>query len=344
MTTELVNSKPTQMAKPATLKGWLNSVEFKDAVAQALPKHLTPDRFIRAALTAMTRIPKLADCTQASFLSAMLTLSQMGLEPDGRRAHLIPFGKECQLIVDYKGLAELVMRSGIVSYLHADIVCENDEFEFDIGEIKRHKIDFRKPRGAPYAVYALCKFRDGTAKADVMTITEVERIRSRSRAGNAGPWKTDWNEMAKKTVFRRMSKWLPLSAEIREVVEADDDQFETVALPALPMPAGETKSDQLAAMLDQSIAQQSETSGEESQVDPAADPVAEHDQADRMDLLGDLLRVCTSVEEVNEIRDDHLAGAPTDVMKNAIGMACSNRAAEIGAKTAGKKPPKGSLL
>jgi len=214
------------------LRGLLSGDKFKAAVQQALPKHLTPDRFIRVALTAMTRTPKLAECDQESFFAALLTLSQLGLEPDGRRAHLIPFENrkrncvEVQLIVDYKGLSELAMRSGVVSNIHADVVCENDIFEVDRGEIKQHSIDFKRARGEVYAAYAICRFKDGSEKAEVMTREEIEAIRKRSRAGNAGPWVTDWSEMAKKTVFRRLSKWLPLSPEQRDIVEADDDQFE----------------------------------------------------------------------------------------------------------------------
>ena len=121
------------------------------------------------------------------------------------------------------------MRSGLVSYLHADIVCENDVFEWDMGEIKKHTIDLKKPRGEAYAFYALCRFKDGTTKAEVMHREEVEAIRKRSRAGTSGPWVTDFNEMAKKTAFRRLSKWLPLSPEVRDATENDDDVIDVEA-------------------------------------------------------------------------------------------------------------------
>lgn len=223
-----------QLAAPAqkrqlTIRDQIESPKFREEIAKALPKHLTPDRFIRVAVSALARTPKLRECEPVSLFGAMLTLSQMGIEPDGRRAHLIPFENrkrgvvECQLIIDYKGLAEMAMRSGVVSYLHSDVVCDADIFEENMGEIVAHKIDRRKPRGEVYAVYAICKFKDGTAKAEVMSSEEVEAIRKRSKAGQSGPWITDWNEMAKKTVFRRLSKWLPLSPEFRDAVEADDD-------------------------------------------------------------------------------------------------------------------------
>ncbi len=212
--------------KPAaTIRSLIEGEQFRQQLQKSLPNHLKPDRFIRIALTTMTKTPKLAQCDQASFFNALLTLSQLGIEPDGRRAHLIPFGNQCQLIVDYKGLAELAMRSGIVASLHADVVRENDVFEYDCGEIKTHKIDFKKPRGAVYAVYAICRLKEaGTVpKCEVMDVPEIEAVRKRSRAGTNGPWVTDWNEMAKKTVFRRLSKWLPLSAEYRDASDADDD-------------------------------------------------------------------------------------------------------------------------
>jgi len=156
-------------------------------------------------------------------LEALMKCSQAGLEPDGRNAHLIPYKDQVQVIFDYKGLVELAMRSGMVANIHADVVCDNDTFEYDRGELKAHKIDFKTSRGGVYAAYALVRFKDGSEKAEVMTREEIEGIRKRSRAANAGPWVTDWNEMAKKTVFRRLSKWITLSPEFRDAVDKDDD-------------------------------------------------------------------------------------------------------------------------
>lgn len=213
-----------RQAQSMTIRDILKSDAFKGEISKVLPDHCKPDRMLRVALTALTRTPKLANCTQQSFAKCLLDCSALGLEPDGRRAHLIPYGTECTLIVDYKGLAELAMRSGIFSQPPmAQIVCEHDEFEWDRGQITKHKIDWRKPRGNCYAVYCIAYTKDGGEIADVMTRDEVEAVRKRSRAANNGPWVTDWNEMAKKTVFRRMSKWLPLSADLAEAFERDDD-------------------------------------------------------------------------------------------------------------------------
>lgn len=215
-------------AQQLTLRNRIEDPAFAQEIAKVLPKFCTPERFVRVLVSATMRTPKLMQCTTTSFFGAALRLAELGIEADGRRAHLIPFENrkagtvECQLIIDYKGYAELAMRSGVVSYIHADIVCDNDVFEYSRGELREHRINFKQARGKVYAVYALCKFKDGSEKADVMTVEEVEAIRRRSRAGSSGPWVTDWNEMAKKTVFRRMSKWLPLSPEQRDAIDADD--------------------------------------------------------------------------------------------------------------------------
>jgi len=210
-------------SKQLTIADQLASDRFRNEIAKVLPKHMTPDRMARVALTALRRVPKLRECTPESFFKCMMDLSSWGLEPDGRRAHLIPYKTECTLILDYKGIVELAMRSGKIAKIHADIVCENDDFVFDRGEVVRHQIDFRGPRGEVYAVYCLVTFKDGSEKAEVMSRDDVEAVRKRSRAGSSGPWQTDWNEMAKKTVFRRCSKWLPLNAEQVDAMDRDFD-------------------------------------------------------------------------------------------------------------------------
>jgi recombination protein RecT len=127
--------------------------------------------------------------------------------------------------VDYKGLAELAMRSGTVSNIHADKICENDIFEYNRGTVEKHVIDFRKDRGKPYAYYCLIKMKDSSEKAEVMTVAEVDAIRKRSKASASGPWCTDYDEMAKKTVFRRASKWITLSPELATAHDLEDDEI-----------------------------------------------------------------------------------------------------------------------
>lgn len=218
-------SKSLTVSPGVKLQNMLQSESFKDKIALSLPKHCKPDRFARIALLAVNRTPKLLQCTQASLLQCLYDLSAVGLEPDGRRAHLIPYGDQCTLIIDYKGLAELVRRSGDVSDLHSDVICEHDDFSycFGTGSHLTHKVALGKPRGEVVGAYSYVRLKDGSDSFEVMSKDEIEAIRKRSRSGNNGPWKTDWNEMAKKTVFRRHSKWLPISPELRDVVDREDE-------------------------------------------------------------------------------------------------------------------------
>lgn len=218
----------TQVANKNDVRTLLGSEAVKQQIALALPKHMNADRMARVALTAINRVPKLLLCTPSSVLSCLMQCSQYGLEPDGRHAHLIPYGDQCQLIIDYKGLVALVRRSGEVKDVYADVVCANDQFEFQKGKDRflKHKYDIRKPRGEVICAYSYVVPKDAEDSFEIMTTEEINAVRERSRAGKSGPWVTDWSEMAKKTVFRRHSKWLPFSSELQEAIAADDEDFE----------------------------------------------------------------------------------------------------------------------
>jgi len=204
----------------SNLKSIISSDAMKQQFATALPSHLSPDRFARVAITALTRTPKLQSCTQESFFKCLLDLSAMGLEPDGRRAHLIPYGRECTLVLDYKGLVELVRRSGDVVKIHADVVCENDTFTHNMGQVTEHTYDISKDRGEIIAAYAQVALKDGSTQSEIMSRAEIDEIKNKSRAGKSGPWVSNYGEMSKKTAFRRLTKWLTLSPEIMDAVSA----------------------------------------------------------------------------------------------------------------------------
>lgn len=231
-------TEPPKAKRQLTIKDHLQSPSLMAEIAKALPRHMKAERMARIAMTALTRIPDLQKCTQETFFRCLLDLSQLGLEPDGRHAHLIPFRNnkagtyECTLIVDYKGLVALAYRSGVVKGIHADVVHEGDVFVYNLGTIETHvpwafRRDPSRPesKGAIIAAYCIVDLGNGAKKCEVLTNDEVEGIRKRSKAGNSGPWMTDYSEMAKKTAFRRVSKWIPLSAEILDTMDRDDDRI-----------------------------------------------------------------------------------------------------------------------
>ena len=183
---------------------------------------------MRVTLTAFNKNPKLMACTPASIASVVLQCAQFGIEPDGRHAHIIPYKDEAQLQLDYKGLVMLVRRSGDISTIHADVVRKGDVFKVNLGRIVEHSVDYSTAAGEVYAVYATATMKDGSTQSVVMRREEVDAIAARSRSvqaakqyGKQTPWDTDWAEMAKKTAFRRLTKWLPLSYEAAEIVEKE---------------------------------------------------------------------------------------------------------------------------
>lgn len=229
-------TKSVAKAPPATLAQILMSDKFKSQLQMALPKHLTPDRFARIALTELRKNPELATCDQKSFLGAIIQCSQLGLEPGSGlgSVYLLPYNnrkancKECQVIVGYRGLIELARRSGQITTISAHCVYENDEFEWEYGidEKLRHVPTLSQDRGAMLGAYAIAKFKDGGFQIEVMSKEEVDNIKKSSKAAGSqySPWNNpdSYPEMVRKTLIRRVSKYLPLSPEMQQAIILDE--------------------------------------------------------------------------------------------------------------------------
>ena len=213
--------------KPGTVKSLLASDAFRQQVAVALPRHMTVDRMMRVALTALLRTPALANCKVESVARAMLDCSAMGLEPDGRRAHLVPYKDVCTLIIDYKGLIELAKRNGDVALWRPVAVKAADKFCWVNGDVT-HEIDWRKERGELQCVYSHVRTKDGQDDYEVMTLSECKAIQARSPAGRGGPWVSDFEAMALKTVMRRHAKRLVLSPEFADALDRDGDRLDAI--------------------------------------------------------------------------------------------------------------------
>ena len=229
-----------KQTKKQNVRDLMKSEQFRNEIKSALDGVMNEERFLRVALTTTLKTPKLQQCSQESICQALLDCASLGLEPDGRRAYLIPYGPKAELMVDYKGIVELVMRNGDVKRIHADLVHENDIFENNRGEITRHSIQYGKDRGEIICVYAEATFPDGTTKAEIMDVSQINKIRDASSAKTSEPWVKHWGEMAKKTVFKRLSKWLPLSPKVREATDYGDDDPVTNAQPVVAPPVFES--------------------------------------------------------------------------------------------------------
>lgn len=202
-----------------------------------LPAHITPEKMSRLALGEMRMNPKLREAAQAnpeSLVSAMMSASQCGLEIGGAKGHgyLVPFWNnktkrmEIQFIPGYRGLIDLSRRSGQVSSISVHVAYEHDEFDMVLGIDERltHKPKLDGDRGAPRLVYGVARFTDGSHHFDWMPIGEVDAIMRGSQSkGEWGPWKDNKPEMIRKTMVRRLTKYLPMSSErLEKAIEASD--------------------------------------------------------------------------------------------------------------------------
>lgn len=219
---QIVKRKAADNSLPALL------AKMGPEIARALPKHITAERMSRIALTALRTNPKLGECTPGSFLGAVLSAAQLGLEPNTPLGYcyLIPYKREATLQIGYQGMLELARRSGMVRAIYAYAVKDGDEFSYELGLEPKlvHKPSSATDREKkPIThVYAVAKLKDGEPVFTVMTRAQVEERRRRSRAANDGPWVTDYEAMALKTAIRQLYKWLPKSAEIATALVLDE--------------------------------------------------------------------------------------------------------------------------
>ncbi len=205
--------------------------KMKDEIAAALPSMVSSERFQRVALTAFSSNPKLQECDPVSFLAAMMESAQLGLEPNTPlgQAYLIPFnskeGMKVQFQLGYKGLLELAQRSGKIKTLYAHEVRENDVFDIDYGlnQTLTHKPLLKGSRGEVIGYYAVYHLDTGGNSFVFMTKDEIlEHAKKFSKTFKFGPWQSDFDAMAKKTVIKQLLKYAPLSIEMQRAVSSDE--------------------------------------------------------------------------------------------------------------------------
>ena len=194
--------------------------------AAALPKHVSPERFVRVMMTAVQMTPALLNADRRTLFSSAMKASQMGLLPDGREGAIVTFKDQAQFMPMVAGIMKMVRNSGEISTWSVQAVYENDNFDFCLGDDEHitHKPTLAN-RGKIIAVYSIVSMKDGEKSREVMSIEDVNSIRARSRSGNSGPWVSDFAEMAKKTVVRRHAKRLPMSTDLDDALRADDEMF-----------------------------------------------------------------------------------------------------------------------
>lgn len=199
-------------------------------IEKALPSVITPERFTRIALTAYSRNEKLQECTAESFLGSMMQAAQLGVEPNTPlgQAYLIPYRNrgvmEVQFQLGYRGMIDLAYRSGEVQNIQAHEVYENDTFEYELGlEPKLRHVPALKDRGDVILYYAVFKLTNGGVGFEVMSKEDVEAFaKKKSKTYGTGPWQSDFDAMAKKTLVKRLLKFAPLKSDFVRAVTTDE--------------------------------------------------------------------------------------------------------------------------
>ena len=206
---------------------------------KTLPSYIRSEQFVRTAQTAIAftrNIDKVKN--PSSLLAACSKAAQDGLILDGREAALVvDYNGDVQYRPMMRGLLKLAHNTGEIKSLVVEVVRDGDVFDYSPTRAEEpitHKIDLKSKRGEVYAVYAKAELKSGGIVFEVMTVEDVNRIRDRSDAYKAfiakkiksTPWSTDWSEMARKTVFRRLSKYLPSSSDrLQSAAERIDEDY-----------------------------------------------------------------------------------------------------------------------
>lgn len=203
-----------------------NLQQMAPELKAALPAHVTVEKFTRVAQTAIQNNPDLLNVDRKSLFGAIVRLAQDGLLPDGREGAIVKFGNQAQAMPMIAGVLKKIRQSGDVAKISAQVVYENDHFVVSYGfdeDVTHNPPPLDKPRGKAIGAYATAVLKDGSRLLEVMSLEEIEKVRSVSRAKGAGPWVQWWGEMARKTVMRRLSKRLPMSTDLEEEVFQRDE-------------------------------------------------------------------------------------------------------------------------
>lgn len=203
-------------------------VKAKPKIELSLPKdsYFSADRLLQVMSSEFHKCPKLLDCSAASLGGAVMLAARLGLEPDSALGHfyILPYGKTAQVIIGYRGMLELALRSPLVKSLYAQEVYANDTFDIVLGSEKhiRHVPFLGESRGELVAVYAIATLECGEQEIEVMSRAEIDHIKKKSRSGGSGPWVSEYSSMARKSVLRRICKYIPRAIDLQRAASTEE--------------------------------------------------------------------------------------------------------------------------
>lgn len=240
MTTETKTAGALKKVSPTDeVRNTIMSDEVKKQLSMVLPPQMPVERFQRVAITAINRNPDLIECNRQSLYNAFMQCAQDGLLPDSQEAAIVKYNSKdglptAQYQPMVKGILKKMRNSGELKSIMATCIHEHDPFRYwvdDDGEHLTHEPDlFAQDRGRIIGAYALAKTKDDAIYIKVMTTAEIETVRSCSKAKNANFWTNWWDQMAEKTVIRRLAKRMPMSTDLDDFLRRDDELHDTEAI------------------------------------------------------------------------------------------------------------------
>ena len=230
-------------------------VRMEPQFKMALPPQINSDKFIRIVVTAVQMNPYLIapDVNRTTLYNSCMKAAQDGLMLDGREATLTIFGKDVAYMPMVAGILKKVRNSGELSSITSQIVFKNDRFKYWVdsdGEHIEHEPLMFGDRGEAIGVYALAKTKDGAVYIEVMDKAQVMAVKAVSKA-KSGPWAGSFeHEMWRKTVIRRLSKRLPMSTDLEQVITRDDELYDFDPKADEPKPEPKTRPTRLGKIIE----------------------------------------------------------------------------------------------
>ena len=202
-----------------------------------LPEHMPVDRFIRSAMIAIQLNPGILEADRQSLFTSLQRCAGDGLVPDNKEAALVEFNtrengeyvKKVQYMPMVDGVLKRARQSGVVTAMTARVVYEHDQFDYWVdehGEHIQHRPSFSSDRGEKKLVYAMAKLTSGDVVIEPMTMDDVEQVRKASKTPDKGPWRDWYERMAVKSALHRLTKRLPNSSEIAEMLDQGNFLYE----------------------------------------------------------------------------------------------------------------------
>ena len=242
--------------------------KMADKFTEALPRQMDVNKFISVAKLTLNKNPKLLQADKTSLMQTFMKAAQDGLYLDGKEAAAVQYGNSVQYIPMVEGVIKVLHNSGLIKTISAEVVYENDCFEYELGSNPhvKHIPLITGDRGKPTCVYAIAVTSNDGQYVEIMNMNDVDKCKQQAKGASSphSPWVKWFDQMAKKTVIHRIAKRLPKNDAINSVVRIDEDTDFKQAVNVTPTP---DKQEQPLSRLKEAMGMAKE------EVDQAADNV-----------------------------------------------------------------------